>query len=101
MTTINEEYTRNLCLNEPSERLFIITDNKSAYDNDAYREVVLQKGDDIIDIVYNKGAWRAKHDRDNIKMQLITYGYEEAKKLAEYYREHQKQFEERLLKERS
>lgn len=81
------------------EKLFIVTDGKSAYDNDAYREVILQKGDDVTSIIYNRGAWRAKHDKDNIKMQLVTYGYEEAKKLTEYLKQHQEQFEESLKHE--
>lgn len=82
---VSEEFTSSLCLNEPPVKLFIITDGKNVYkDKHAYREVVLQRGDDITDIVYKRGAVCASHDRDNIKMQLMTYGYDEAKALAEY-----------------
>lgn len=82
---VNEEFVSNLCLNEPPVRLFIITDGKNVHeDKHAYREVVLQRGDDITNIVYEHGAVRASHDRDHIKTQLITYGYDEAKALAEY-----------------
>lgn len=89
---IREEFSSNLCLNEPPIKLFMITDGKNVYkDKHAYREVVLQRGDDITDIVYEHGAVRASHDRDNIKMQLITYGYREAKALAEYIKAQREQ----------
>lgn len=97
---ISEEFTKNICLNDPQERIFTITDGKSvAADRKAYREVVLQRGDEIVDIVYERGAWRASHDRDNIKSQLITYGWESAKELAEYIKQDQEQFN-KIIKER-
>jgi len=97
---VSDEFSKNVCLNEPRERVFIITDGKSVHtDKKAYREVVLQRGDEIVDIVYERGAWRAKHDRDNIKSQLITYGWESAKELAEYIKQVQEQFNE-MIKER-
>lgn len=74
MKKVQEEFRRNLCLNEAPERVFMVVDDKSIYDNNVYREVVLQKGDDIVDIVYNRGAWRARSDMANIKSELITYG---------------------------
>lgn len=81
-----------------TERLFIIEDGKSVYkDNDAYRELVLQRGDEIVDIVYERGAWRAKHDRDKIKSELITYGWDAAKELAEYIKQEQEQFNKREI----
>ena len=67
MKKVQEEFRRNLCLNEAPEKVFMVVDDKSIYENDAYREVVLQKGDDIVDIVYNKGAFRAKSDMANSK----------------------------------
>lgn len=89
---VSEEFISNLCLNEPPIRLFVITDGKNVYkDKRAYREVVLQRGDDITDIVYEHGAVRASHDRDNIKTQLITYGYDEAKALAKYIKSQREQ----------
>lgn len=94
---VSDEFSRNVCLNEPRERVFIITDGKSVYaDKKAYREVVLQRGDEIVDIVYERGAWRASHDRDMIKSQLITYGWESAKELAEYIKQEQEQFNNKL-----
>lgn len=89
---VNEEFISNLCLNESPVRLFIITDGKNVYkDKHAYREVVLQRGDDITDIIYKHGAVHASHDRDDIRIQLITYGYDEAKALAEYIKSHREQ----------
>lgn len=95
---ISEEFTKNICLNEPRERVFIITDGKSVADSKAYREVVLQRGDEVIDIVYERGAWRAERDREHIKSELITYGWASAKKLAEYYKQVQEQFN-KMIKE--
>ena len=89
---VNEEFISQLCLNEPPVRLFIVTDGKSVYkDKHAYREVVLQRGNDITDIVYGHNAVCASHDRDNIRTQLITYGYAEAKALAEYIKAQREQ----------
>lgn len=96
MKKVQEEFRRNLCLNEAPEKVFMVVDDKSIYDNNAYREVVLQKGDDIVDIVYNKGAFRAKSDIANIKSELITYGYGKAKELALYLKNHQANFEKCL-----
>ena len=77
----------------------MVVDDKSIYENDAYREVVLQKGDDIVDIIYNRGAWRARSDMANIKSELVTYGYDKAKELALYLKNHQANFEKRLSEE--
>ena len=99
MTKVQEEFRRNLCLNEAPEKVFMVVDDKSIYENNAYREVVLQKGDDIVDIVYNKGAFRAKSDMTKIKSELITYGYDKAKELALYLKNHQANFEKRLSEE--
>lgn len=96
---ISDEFSKNVCLNDPQERVFMITDGKSPYiKRDAYREVVLQRGDEIVDIVYERGAWRARIDREKIKSQLITYGWESAKELAEYIKQEQEQFN-KMLKE--
>lgn len=95
-----EEFKRNLCLNEAPEKVFMVVDNKSIYEDDAYREVVLQRGDDVVDIVYNRGAFRAKSDMASIKTELITYGYDRAKELALYLKELQANFEKRLSEER-
>lgn len=99
MKLVNREcFERGLCINEPKERLFMITDDKSPYvKRDAYREVVLQRGDDIVDIVYERGAWRARHDFDNIKSELITYGYDRAKELAEYIKQVQADFNKMIM----
>lgn len=87
--------------NDQRIKLFEISDGKNIYaDPGAYREVVLQRGDETTDIIYTLGAWRARHDRENIKAQLITYGYDEAKKLAEYIKISQANFEKRLKEER-
>ena len=99
MKKVQEEFRRNLCLNEAPEKVFMVVDDKSIYENDAYREVVLQKGDDIVDIVYNKGAFRAKSDMANIKSELITYGYDKAKELVLCLKNHQSNFEKRLSEE--
>lgn len=98
---IQEEFKRNLCLNEAPEKLFMVVDGKSVYEDNAYREVVLQKGDDIVDIVYNLGAFRAKSDMASIKSELITYGYDKAKELALYLKDLQANFEKRLNDERA
>lgn len=98
MAKVQEEFRRNLCLNEAPERVFMVVDNKSIYDN-KYIKVVLQKGDDIVDIVYNKGAWRARSDMDNIKSALITYGFDKAKELALYLEKYQANFEKCLSEE--
>ncbi len=97
---MQEEFKRNLCLNEPSEKVFMVVDDKSIYENDAYREVVLQKGNDVVDIVYNRGAFRARSDMASIKSELITYGYDKAKELALYLKDLQANFEKRLSEER-
>ena len=99
MKKVQEEFRRNLCLNEAPEKVFMVVDDNSIYNNNAYREVVLQKGDDIVDIVYNKGAFRAKSDMANIKSELITYGYDKAKELALYLKNRQANFEKRLSEE--
>lgn len=96
MKKVQEEFRRNLCLNEAPERVFMVVDDKSIYDINAYREVVLQKGDDIVDIIYNRGAWRAKSDMAKIKSELITYGFDKAKELALYLKNHQANFEKCL-----
>ena len=96
MKKVQEEFRRNLCLNEAPERVFMVVDDKSIYNNNAYREVVLQKGDDIVDIIYNRGAWRARSDMANIKSVLSTYGYDKAKELALYLKNHQANFEKCL-----
>lgn len=96
MKKVQEEFRRNLCLNEAPERVFMVVDDKSVYDINAYREVVLQKGDDIVDIIYNRGAWRARSDMAKIKSELITYGYDKAKELALYLKNHQANFEKCL-----
>lgn len=96
MKKVQEEFRRNLCLNEAPERVFMVIDDKSLYNNNAYREVVLQKGDDIVDIIYNRGAWRARSDMANIKSELTTYGYDKAKELALYLKNHQANFEKCL-----
>ena len=96
MKKVQEEFRRNLCLNEAPERVFMVVDDKSIYDKDAYREVVLQKGTDIVDIIYNRGAWRAKSDMAKIKSELITYGFDKAKELALYLKNHQANFEKCL-----
>lgn len=90
-TYISEENISNLCINEPAERLFIIEDGKSPYDKSAYREVVLQRGEEVVDIVYTKQAYRYRSDFNLIDSQLLTYGFNEAKKLAEYLKTHQDQ----------
>lgn len=100
MKKVQEEFRRNLCLNEAPEKVFMVVDDKSIYNNNAYREVVLQKGDDIVDIIYNRGAWRARSDMANIKSELITYGYDKAKELALYLKNHQANFEKCLSEER-
>ena len=99
MRKVQEEFRRNLCLNEAPEKVFMVVDDKSIYENNAYREVVLQKGNDVVDIVYNSGAWRAKSDMASIKSELITYGYNKAKELALYLKNHQANFEKRLSEE--
>lgn len=99
MKKVQEEFRRNLCLNEAPEKVFMVADDKSIYENNAYREVVLQKGNDVVDIVYNNGAWRAKSDMEKIKSELITYGYDKAKELALYLKNHQANFEKRLSEE--
>lgn len=99
MAKVQEEFKRNLCLNEAPEKVFMVVDDKSIYDNDAYREVVLQKGNDLVDIVYNRGAWRARSDMASIKTELITYGYDRAKELALYIKNSQANFEKRLSEE--
>lgn len=99
MKKVQEEFRRNLCLNEAPEKVFMVADDKSIYENNAYREVVLQKGNDVVDIVYNNGAWRAKSDMASIKSELITYGYNKAKELALYLKNHQANFEKRLSEE--
>lgn len=99
MKKVQEEFRRNLCLNETPEKVFMVVDDKSIYENNAYREVVLQKGNDVVDIVYNSGAWRAKSDMGKIKSELITYGYDKAKELALYLKNHQANFEKRLSEE--
>lgn len=99
MRKVQEEFRRNLCLNEAPEKVFMVVDDKSIYENNAYREVVLQKGNDVVDIVYNSGAWRAKSDMAKIKSELITYGYNKAKELALYLKNHQANFEKRLSEE--
>ena len=96
MKKVQEEFRRNLCLNEAPEKVFMVVDDKSIYNNNAYREVVLQKGDDIVDIIYNRGAWRARSDMANIKSELITYGFAKAKELALYLKNHQANFEKCL-----
>lgn len=96
MRKVQEEFRRNLCLNEAPEKVFMVVDDKSIYENNAYREVVLQKGNDIVDIVYNKGAFRAKSDMASIKSELITYGYNKAKELALYLKNHQANFEKSI-----
>lgn len=98
--TIQEEIKRDLCLNEAPEKVFMVVDSKTVYENDAYREVVLQKGDDVVNIVYNMGAFRAKSDMESIKSELITYGYDKAKELALYLKDLQANFEKRLSEER-
>ena len=99
MRKVQEEFRRNLCLNEAPEKVFMVVDDKSIYDKDAYREVVLQKGIDIVDIIYNRGAWRAKSDMAKIKSELITYGFDKAKELALYLKNHQANFEKCLSEE--
>ena len=99
MTKVQEEFKHNLCLNEAPEKVFMVVDDKSIYENDAYREVVLQKDDDVVNIVYNRGAWRARSDMASIKSELITYGYDKAKSLALYLKNSQANFEKRLSEE--
>ena len=96
MKKVQEEFRRNLCLNEAPEKVFMVVDDNSIYNNNAQREVVLQKGDDIVDIIYNRGAWRARSDMANIKSELITYDYDKAKELALYLKNHQANFEKCL-----
>lgn len=100
MAKIQEEFKRNLCLNEAPEKVFMVVDDKSIYENDAYREVVLQKGNDVVDVIYNRGAFRARSDMASIKSELITYGYDKAKELALYLKKSQADFEKRLSEER-
>lgn len=78
------------------ERLFTITDEKPDVLDDAYREVVLERGAEVVDIAYNKGAWRAKWDYKTLRTMLATYGYEATKELALYLKERQKQWEQRI-----
>lgn len=63
------------------ERLFKITDEKTG----RISELVLTNGDEVVDIVYGDKWSRARGDYNLIYSQLITYGYDEAKRLAEYF----------------
>lgn len=99
MAKVQEEFKRNLCLNEAPEKVFMVVDGKSIYEDGAYREVVLQKGNDVVDIAYNRCACRAMSDMDSIKSELITYGYDRAKELALYLKYNQVNFEKRLSEE--
>lgn len=88
---VSEEFNRNLCINEPAERLFIVSNSKSTKDKNAYREIVLMRGEEVIDITYTKQVYRHRSDFDLLHSQLLTYGFNEAKKLAEYLKVHQEQ----------
>lgn len=81
-------------------KLFEITDGKSDLRDGAYREVVLERGGEVIDIVYNVGAFRAKHDMAHIREELNTYGYDRAKELAEYIKQEQANFEKQLRQDK-
>lgn len=74
-------------------KVFEITDGKSVYDGGC-REVVIESGKRLVDIIYNFGAWRAKYDLQHIKSELIAYGEDKAFELAEWIRDEQKFFEE-------
>lgn len=75
-----ESYTNNTCINNPV-KLLLIEDPKDRY----YKEVVLHCGNDVVDIVYNRMGLRAKGDMQQIKTELVTYGFERAKELAMYF----------------
>lgn len=82
MTKFEREcWVSNWCINE-TIRLRLI----ECEEDENYREVVLECGDECIDIVYNRMGSRAKHDLQHIKEDIVTYGYEQAKELAEYYK---------------
>jgi len=87
-TFIRESASQLQDINNPVH-LYLIDDGKDPLkDKTAYREVVLTKGAEVIDIVYYKRAYMAKHDYRKIESELITYGYEKAKELAQYIEHH-------------
>ena len=68
---------------------------------DGSKELVYIWSDkNITDIVYNIGGFRLKSDRRMIDEQINTYGEKAGKELADYLAIHQKQFEDRVKKER-
>lgn len=80
-TVTKEDWRWRAEINEPPRLLLI-----EAQDTDNYKEVVFEKGNDIVDIIYEEQPALAKHDLDNIKTTLINCGYNEAKQLADYYK---------------
>lgn len=77
-----EGYENNIDMANPT-KLLLIEDPEDPL----YKEVVLHRGDDIVDIIYkNRGKYLAKYDMQDIKSQLVTYGYDAAKRHAECLR---------------